>query len=100
MTSPSSPASYNCEGWRGSGPPVGNTIPKGPSVTPPHSSPLMKFPMRPKNRPGGTRGATKSTTSMNFFLLRRLHHQPISSTPMSPPWNDMPPFQILKISDG
>ena len=38
-------------------------MPQGTSVTRPHSSPLMKLPMRPAAMPSGTSGATKSIRS-------------------------------------
>src|SRR5690349_10922682 len=46
-TTPSRKNSYNCEGCRGNGPPVGKIIAHGTSVTRPHNSPLIKLPIRP-----------------------------------------------------
>ncbi|MNZ79829.1 hypothetical protein D3C78_984420 [compost metagenome] len=72
----------------------------GTSVALPHSSALMKLPMRPAPRPIGTSGATKSISSKNDLLLRLPNHKAASITPMKPPWNDMPPFHTSKIKVG
>ena len=56
-------------------PTCGNTIAHGTSVGAPHSSPLMKLPMRPAARPSGTSGATKSVTSSQR-LLRAAREEP------------------------
>src|SRR6267378_4029725 len=54
-TIPSSAASYSWLGWRGSGPPLGNTIAQGTleSAGRPHNSLLMKLASRPSNSPIG-----------------------------------------------
>ena len=73
---------------------------QGTSLTLPQSSPLMKLPMRPQNRPCGTSGAMKSETSRKDFLRVRAKYQKAQSTPSRPPWKDMPPFQMRRISPG
>ena len=61
----------------------------------PHSSPLMKLPMRPKNSPSGGSGAVKSKTSAALRPRRQANSDSAATTPSSPPWKDMPPSQIF-----
>jgi hypothetical protein len=60
----------------------------------------MKLPIRPEARPSGTHGAMMSVISRNGRLRRNPNNATAASTPSSPPWNDMPPFQTAKISSG
>ena len=76
--------------------PSGTPRPSRAWVGLPHSSPLMKLPMRPKPRPGGTSGAMKSIVSNKCSLRRRDHSHAATSTPSRPPWKLMPPSQTLK----
>ena len=71
----------------------------------PGSSPLIKLPILPKNKPGGTRGATKSVNeknrlikllSKNKFFLKIQKKASAERTPNSPPWKDIPPCQTEK----
>ncbi len=73
---------------------------QGTSLTLPHSSELMKLPMRPAPRPMGTSGAMKSISWKKLLPWRLPNHQTASITPSRPPWKDMPPFQTSKISVG
>ena len=66
----------------------------------PHSSPLMKLPIRPAANPVGTQGATRSVTSRNGRLRIRANSARATITPSRPPWKAMPPFQTAKISSG
>src|SRR6185437_3071124 len=121
ITSPSRPASYNCDGLRGrpsnccsdgnqagcaathatsSARAFGKIIAHGRWAGLPHSSPLMKLPSRPRPSPIGTSGATKSTVSKKCSAWRRDHHQPAASTPSRPPWKLMPPSHTLNSASG
>src|SRR3546814_557765 len=102
ITRPSRIASYSMLGWRGSrsGAVVGNTMPHGRSVGLPHSSPLMKLPIRPVNRPIGTSTAVKSATSKYLSFCMRAKTPIATSTPSRPTWNDMPPCQTRLITSG
>ncbi len=51
----------------------------------PHSSPLMKLPMRPAASPVGTQGATKSATCSQGLWRERANHSMEPITPKSPP---------------
>src|SRR5664280_1444467 len=102
-TMPSRNTSYNSDGNRGTMlPDSGSIIAPGhhAGAGRPHNSPLMKLPMRPNARPGGTRGETKSITSNHDILRARANHQNAAITPSRPPWKDMPPSQIATISAG
>ena len=66
----------------------------------PHSSPLMKLPMRTAANPVGTHGAIRSVTARKWRLRRRANSAIATSTPSRPPWNAMPPFHTAKISPG
>ena len=60
----------------------------------------MKFPNRPAAMPSGTSGAMKSATSKNVRPRVRANHHIATSTPISPPWNDMPPCQTMNTDRG
>ena len=64
-----------------------NTIAQGrlESAALPHSSPLMKLPMRPQAKPVGTQGAIKSMTSKKPMPRARAHSHKATITPSSPP---------------
>jgi hypothetical protein len=80
----------------------GKTIAQGRlgSAKRPHSSPLMKLPIRPAAKPVGTHGATRSVTSRKARLRERANSAIATITPSRPPWNAMPPFQTARISNG
>jgi hypothetical protein len=102
-SSPSSANWYSCDGWRGTVlPDWGKTIAHGSdgSAARPHSSPLMKLPMRPLASPTGTQGAMRSVTSQNVRPRRRANNAMAAITPSRPPWNDMPPFHTASTSSG
>ena len=84
---------YRWLGWRGSGPPRGNTTAQGTSVGRPNSSPLMKLAIRPKNSPMGTAQTTISASGRKAMPRLRLNNAMARITPIAPPWNDMPPCQ-------
>src|SRR5579864_6954412 len=92
-TRPSKNASYNWEAWRTS--PL-TLNPQGTVVTLPHNSPLMKLPIRPKNKPRPGSGTVKSSTSDTLRPRRHANKETAMMTPSIPPWNDIPPSQILK----
>ncbi len=77
-----------------------NTMPQGTWVGRPHSSPLMKLAMRPKNRPIGAQGAIRSPSRRMSILLARANSTMAMATPIMPPWKLIPPFQILNASSG
>ncbi len=58
--------------------------PHGTVVTLPHSSLLMKLPMRPKNRPSAGSGEVKSKTSAGLRLRRQAKSVSASSHPEQP----------------
>ena len=68
----------------------------------PHSSPLMKLPMRPDAKTRSrAHGATKSVTTKNGCpMLRGRRAHIATSTPARPPWNDMPPSHTLNKLSG
>lgn len=74
--------------------------PQGTSVGRPHNSPLMKLPIRPAPKPSGTSGAIKSVTDNHDSLYLRASHIIATITPRNPPWKDIPPCQIARISSG
>ncbi len=51
--------------------------------------------MRPTPRPNGMSGATKSATVKKWRLVLWANQTMAVMTPIRPPWNDMPPVQIL-----
>ena len=83
-------------------PPVGKRIAQGRSegAARPHSSPLMKFPIRPAASPMGTEGTRKSATCRNGRDRRQAKNAIPRITPMAPPWKLIPPSQTLKTSSG
>src|SRR3569833_718706 len=68
---PSRQASYSCDGWRTT---PFTLKPHGRVVGFPHSSPLMKLPMRPKYNPSAGRGTVKTKTT----ATKQKHHQTYS----------------------
>ena len=79
---------------------LGKIMPKKNCVGLPHSSALIKFPIRPNASPRGTKGAMKSKTDSKdtlYFLAKSIM---AITTPKNPPWNDMPPFHNAIISVG
>ncbi len=77
-----------------------NTMPQGAWVGRPQSSPLMKLAMRPKPRPKGTQGATRSASFKRSIRFTLENQTRATATPIMPPWNDMPPSQIWKVDSG
>ncbi len=66
----------------------------------PHSSPLMKLAMRPRNRPIGAGRAGQVAERQERRCRASARSSTTASTqPMKPPWNDMPPFQSCTISE-
>ncbi len=66
----------------------------------PHSSALMKFASRPKNRPIGVAAAQTSSTLQESAPTLRANSTMATIEPIRPPWNAMPPFQTAGISSG
>ena len=56
--------------------------------------------MRPKRRPKGTEAATTSMRLKSGTRWRRAKTRIAITTPISPPWNDMPPSQTRTIAKG
>ena len=72
--------------WRGTMLPLcGKTMAHGTSLTRPHNSPLIKFPMRPKANPNGISGVTKSVSSNNGRCKRLAYQSKANIPAMSPP---------------
>jgi len=60
----------------------------------------MKLAQRPKNRPIGATGATRSPSLSMSIRFWRANRATAAQTPRKPPWKDMPPSQILKTASG
>ncbi|VVC56211.1 hypothetical protein RHAL1_03137 [Beijerinckiaceae bacterium RH AL1] len=60
----------------------------------------MKFASRTQTMPIGTVTETASVTLRTETLLRQAKAVIATIAPISPPWNDMPPFHTVTISSG
>src|SRR6185437_12499039 len=86
-TTPSSPASYNWLGWRGNGPPLGNTMAQGRlgSAGRPHSSLLTKLANLPRNNPIGPTAVVMSPSERMGRLFWRQNSITAPTQPRKPP---------------
>ena len=81
-------------------PPVSNATPHGRSVGLPHSSPLTKLAILPKNSPSGAPITARSAIVTKEIRRHRQATYPPTSAPTSPPWNDMPPSVNMNTCSG
>ena len=88
--------------WLRGGMALGNTIAPGhqSGAGRPHSSPLMKFAIRPSPSPIGATMAMRSANPSSGMPLRRQNTMIAIATPSMPPWKLMPPSQTARISAG
>ena len=94
-TIPSKNASKSCEGYLRFEPgAAGKYMPIGEVVTLPYNSPLIKFPMRLNVYPSGITGTNKSVISQKLNPVFRAKYQTETSTPINPPWKDIPEIPV------
>ena len=60
----------------------------------------MKLPMRPVISPKGTTTTVKSPTSWIGRPVLRANRMMAVTTPIRPPWKDMPPSHIRSSTSG
>ena len=81
-------------------PPSGKITAHGSVEGLPKSSPLIKLAILPRKIPIGATQAIISVrlNKLIFLFCEKINVEII--TPSKPPWNDIPPYQIIKISKG
>ena len=97
-TNPSKKASYNWDGCLYKLSICINCTDHGTDVSCPYSSEFIKFAILPKKIPIGATKEIISKYKNEFWLFFFAYYILAIIVPIRPPWNDIPPCQILKIS--